>query len=463
MRKLFTLLPLCLLLCAYSSRAQIFWVENFESGSTSGLEASSYTGPNGSWTVTTTGTATYANKWFVSCAEQGYTAGLCGDGCSGPTGLGATLHIGSTFFGTDNGASYFAGSSLSVTNARAQSPVINCTGHTGITLSFYYIEAGEGTDDNGSIYYSPDGGTTWSLLADPAKTALTCSPQGTWTRYTYTLPSSADNNANVKIGFLWVNDADATATDPSIAIDSMALSSSGASSGPSASFTTSATTICQDSCITFTNTSTGTIDSFRWVAMGVLVPTTASTVPVCFTFTGTFPVTLRVYGGGTVDSQTTMITVNPAPHPVITASGTTLTVTGTYTSYQWYKNDTAIAGATNNSYTYSGFGSFYVIVDSGGCQGMSNTIIHTVGVNGVTAAATRYFMAQSGPDMFILGATSSLTRDEDVQVFDATGRLLFSDKISAGADRKQFFVGGLGSGMYIVRVGDVAVLKWIKQ
>lgn len=471
MKKLFTLLPLCLLFCATSSRAQIFWVENFESGSTSGMQLSGYTGPHGAWTNTVTGAeGTDPNVWYVSCAENGHTNGVCGTGCvaSSSTATGATLHIGSnpgSIVGGDNGASYDAGGLCGLlacpqTDRRAESPTINCSGHTGISLSFNYIENGETTNDDGSVYYSADNGSTWSLLVNTPKSTL-CSGQGTWSHYSVALPASANNNPNVKIAFRWVNNDDGVGTDPSFAIDSVALYT--ASSGPAASFTASATTICQDSCITFTNTSTGTIDSFRWVAMGVLVPTTSSIVPVCFPFAGTIPVTLRVYGSGTVDSTTTIITVNPAPHPVITASGTLLTTSGSYTTYQWYKNDTAIAGATSSTYTYSGYGSFYVIVDSGGCKGKSNTITHTVGVNAVTAAQARYYISQASADMFILGATSVLEGDETVQVFDATGRLLFTDKITAGTDRKQFFVGGIGSGIYIVRVGNAAVLKWLKQ
>ncbi len=466
MKRITTILSL-FLFSALSSHAQIFWVENFESGSTSGMGVSSYTGPNGAWNGASTGGGLYANEWYVSCAEQGHITGACGDICGASSGLGATLHLGgSASFTGDMGASYLA-SSLSVTNAAAQSPIINCSGHTGITLSFYYIENGEGTDDDGSVYYSPDGGTTWSVLLNTAKTTTCSGGQGQWGHASIALPSSANNNANVRIAFVWINDADATGTDPSYAIDSVSLSTS-ATTTFNASFTTSTITICEDSCITVTSTSTGTIDSVHWSAPGATV-TSATTTPttICFPTSGSYTVHLYAHSGTNVDSASSTITVNPAPHPMVTSSGTTLTTTGVSATYQWYKNDTAIAGATSATYNYSGaYGSYYVIADSGGCKGMSNIIIHTVGVAQVSANGASYSIAQSGTDIFTLYTTQPLTADMNVQVFDATGRQLLRDEWRAGSTSGQYSITGLPTGIYIVRIGNAdnsAVLKWLKR
>src|SRR5204863_9116102 len=59
---------------------------------------------------------------------------------------------------------------------------------------------------------------------DPlAKTTVCASTSGIWTSFTTNLPVSANNNPNVKIGFQWTNDNDATGTDPSFAVDDIAL------------------------------------------------------------------------------------------------------------------------------------------------------------------------------------------------------------------------------------------------
>ncbi|HLP13415.1 MAG TPA: T9SS type A sorting domain-containing protein [Flavobacteriales bacterium] len=228
-----------------------FWTENFNNGCTSLCLGSAYSGVNGAWTMSNSspaiacGVPTTPNEWYVSCAENGNAAGACGTGC----GANATLHVGNIstspsagFFCPtgDCGAAYDAGglcggfgvSTSTMTDKRMESPVINCTGYSSITLSFNYIEGGETTNDNATVWYFD--GSVWSQLADMAKTPTgTCGTQGTWTNYLITLPASADGNPNVKIGFRWVNDDLSASSDPSFAVDDVVLSVS----GPATSFT----------------------------------------------------------------------------------------------------------------------------------------------------------------------------------------------------------------------------------
>lgn len=140
-----------------------------------------------------------------------------------------------------------------------------------------------------------------------------------------------------------------------------------------ASFSVTATTVCQDSCLTLTSTSTGTIDSIRWkmiIAGSPILLANITPSKTCFTSSipaGTYLIRLVVYGGGVADSFATSITVNQAPHPVITRSGHTLSVSGSYLSYQWYDDILPISGATTSSYTFTSGGDYSVLVDSGGC------------------------------------------------------------------------------------------------
>ncbi|MEW6467297.1 MAG: T9SS type A sorting domain-containing protein [Bacteroidota bacterium] len=198
----------------------IFYSETFGTGCNTGLLASTY-----GWTVAATGTnEAFANQWYVSAEENGNAVGACGTGC----GTNRTLHLGSTFSG-DIGAAYFESDAFScgffgwcaITNRRVQSPTINCTGRSNILLNFKYMEAGDLSFDNATLWYFD--GTAWSQLSDPAKTALGCSPQGTWTAYSIALPRSANNNPNVRIGFNWTNNGDGIASDPSFAADDITL------------------------------------------------------------------------------------------------------------------------------------------------------------------------------------------------------------------------------------------------
>jgi hypothetical protein len=210
-----------------SFHAQVFWTEAFGSGACSGgVLASAYSGTNGAWSITNTGTnGSAANTWYVSAKEQGMGLGNCGAGCAGTNNK--TLHVGSTGFFTDLGAAYNATGSSNITDKRANSPVINCTGKTGISLSFNYLEFGEGSSDNATLEYF--NGSAWSLLVDVPKITC-CGPanctgqQGLWTAYSIAMPASADNNAGVRIGFRWVNNGNGIGTDPSFAVDDIQLS-----------------------------------------------------------------------------------------------------------------------------------------------------------------------------------------------------------------------------------------------
>jgi hypothetical protein len=231
MKKLYVLL---FLFTAFSSNGQnIIWTENFITNTCGqGTIANGYSTPNGSWMVTPTGTNDpEANLFYISATENGNGTGNCGTAC----GTNRTLHVGANDgFYLDEGASYDAGGLCGsfnicvLSNWRAESPVINCTGAIGITLTFNYMEFGYGALDDASLWYYD--GTSWSLLDTLAKTACCGGPcngnrQGQWTYFSIQLPGSASNNSNVKIGFNWTNNDDANGIDPSFAVDDIQLSS----------------------------------------------------------------------------------------------------------------------------------------------------------------------------------------------------------------------------------------------
>ena len=206
--------------------AQVFWSETFDGticAAGSGCDPTLV-----SWTVNNTGVnGSTANTWYVSAMECGNAAGACGSTCVNDQ----SLHIGnvagssaSAFWcpNGDCGASYDASSNAERTDKRAESPTIDCSGKTNITVDFNYIENGEGSNDNAEFWYYD--GSTWTMLLDLPKTPTSCSPQGTWTAVSsISLPSSADNNPNVKIGFRWYNDGNGAGSDPSFAVDDITL------------------------------------------------------------------------------------------------------------------------------------------------------------------------------------------------------------------------------------------------
>jgi len=143
----------------------------------------------------------------------------------GTVNANATLHI-TSVFNPSGGAAYDAGGLCGFlfcpqSNRQTTSPVINTTGFAGLELVFDYIENGQTTLDNGSVFYSTNSGGTWVLLDDTPKTTTGCGGQGIWVTRTLALPATCDNITTLRIAFRWVNNDDGAGTDPSMAIDNV--------------------------------------------------------------------------------------------------------------------------------------------------------------------------------------------------------------------------------------------------
>jgi hypothetical protein len=234
MKKL--LLSASLIITTASFAQTSFWVENWGTGCTPGMDASTYSGTNGPWVITSTGTNDpYADGWYVSARASGTGAQNCSDNCASANVTDRTLHVGNAAiplvgFGADTGSTYltgtFCGSGIcSTTHKRCESPSINTVNRDSVGISFLYYEGGEFMGDEATLWYSPDNGVTWTMINQLAKISASCAaPSGLWTEFSMLLPASASNNAvGIKIAFEWVNDNDGVGTDPSFAVDDVTL------------------------------------------------------------------------------------------------------------------------------------------------------------------------------------------------------------------------------------------------
>ena len=73
------------------------------------------------------------------------------------------------------------------TNMRAESPVINTTGFSNLTLTFDFISMGDALIDNASVWYND--GLGWTLLAPSIKSVNCLSGQGQWTAASFVFSS----------------------------------------------------------------------------------------------------------------------------------------------------------------------------------------------------------------------------------------------------------------------------------
>jgi PKD repeat protein len=446
------------------AQTTVFWTEDFNNGCTQNCNVAAFTSANGAWTVSLSGTnGSHANEWFVSCAENGEAVGSCGAGC----GNNSTLHVGSVpctlcFVcpNGDCGASYNAGPSFGgqnpATDKRAESPVINTTGKTSITLSFKYMENGQGTTDDATIEYSLDSGLTWLLLVNPAKTNLCGSGQGTWTTYNYALPATCENITTLKIAFRWKNNANA-GTDPSFAADDVELSAVAANL-PVAIFAASDSVLCEKSCISYTDLSTNAPTAWAWSLPGGQPDTSIVQNPanVCYLNYGTYPVTLTVTnaGGSGATTYTSFITVHPEPaQPTITQSNDTLICSPAY-SYQWYLGITPIVGATSQTYLPLIPGQYFCLIsDSNDCSSGSNVIVTTsiLQIDGITEFQIFYDAVQS---TVILSADKVDGKfNASLSIIDVAGRAVSMEEfIFQSSFRKSFSLTKYESGVYIIVV-----------
>ena len=454
MRKLLTLITPLFIAFAADAQTTIY-SQTFNSGSAS------------EWTLNTSdlGGASAPNRWVINNTYPGniiaptatpeQPSGITGGPESYYMHIRSNVGPANCTFNASGTHSYFTA---------MNTPKVT-TGYTGVNLSFWWVCNGDAVSV-GEVYYRTNDTAAWTIInttSIPPAALDSYNMNTTWLQATIHL-DSFDNQPFLEIGYRFRHQG-AAGSDPAFGVDDIFVT--GTVIPPVASATSTGSTACQDSCITFTSTSTGVVDSVKWTSSGGIIATpTDSATAICFPAAGTYSVTLTAYNSGGSDSTSTVITVNPTPMPIITQSGNTLSVTGTYTSYQWLNGVTPITGATNANYTVTSAGSYAVVVDSGGCYGGALiTATYIDGVPNVTGSPTKFWVAQQGNNTIGLNESYTNTESLDVAVYDATGRKMIADVWAANTASKQLNTGELPAGMYIIRINNkntAAVLKWMK-
>ena len=244
---------------------------------------------------------------------------------------------------------------------------------------------------------------------------------------------------------------------------------------PSASFQSSATLLCNNGCVNFTNQSTNSTSWF-WYFDGGTPDTSTAESPqnICYSMPGSYSVTLVASNGAAVDSITfgDYISILPLPQPpYIHISQFTDTLYFdpglSFASCQWYLDSVAIQGATSPSIYISQSGIYTVeVTNEYGCK-IAASLNVTAGVQNYFMDATISLYPDPASNQLTIHTSSLKNEGVMVEVVDMLGRMtsppatLFQEKGDAVIDVSQ-----LAAGMYFVELksgSSSVVKKFVKE
>lgn len=225
-----------------------------------------------------------------------------------------------------------------------------------------------------------------------------------------------------------------------------------------ANYTSSSNTLCQNTCIDFTNLSVNAT-SYQWLFPGG--NPSSATIPnpqgICYFNEGTYDVTLIASNSIDTDTLTlnNFLVVFPQVNfaPLQQRNDTLFSIPG-FVSYTWYHDTALIAGENNYYYVATQNGNYTVmVVDSNGCQAAAS-ILQIYTSKGELTSASNQFTAQYNSGMLRVQLNSSRPSFIMVELTDALGRLIYQEKpdIQNGESFVQLPVEFLQKGIYFVRV-----------
>ena len=197
--------------------------------------------------------------------------------------------------------------------------------------------------------------------------------------------------------------------------------------GSSADFTANDTSVCIGDVISFTNLSSNQTTN-SWNFPGGLPATSSAVNPtVTYANSGLYTVSLATSNilGTNSKVKTNYILVYNKPILTITSNGTTLTANGAgIVSYQWFKNNILITGATNTTYTNATNGTFKVqYTDVNGCTYQSANYELVLGITNTENSA---IIVSPNPahQLVHLQSNNVAYKNVEVVIYNAQGALI---------------------------------------
>jgi hypothetical protein len=223
---------------------------------------------------------------------------------------------------------------------------------------------------------------------------------------------------------------------------------------------------CQGNPVGFTATSTngGSNPTYTWQVNGVNAGTN-SPIFTSSTLNNNDYVTCMMLSNAAcvnspyVSSTATYMNIIATPTtPAVTQNGTMLT-SSAINGNQWYLNGQPIIGATNQNYSTTQNGNYYVVVSNGSCTSpLSNTITYSSwGIYDVQNEGSHFIIYPNPSNgVFTVVFTSTEITKYKVELYNAAGQIVYFEELKDfnGTYTKDFDVTSYGRGEYFLRIKD---------
>lgn len=223
---------------------------------------------------------------------------------------------------------------------------------------------------------------------------------------------------------------------------------------PVAGFSVDKDSICPNTCVTFSNQSTGAVSS-QWIFNGAIVDSSNlnNPDPVCYAAQGSYDVTLIVSNGGGSDtlSLSNAVYVFPAAavQNIVLINDTLFSDQG-FATYQWYFNNSLIGGATSYFYPATLNGDYTVVsTDQNGCESSFEITNVVLGTDDLLNSGFSVYPNPAG-NMITIGI-----RDQNhsvCEIYNHLGEMVLVKKL----DEKQNKISteNFAAGVYFIRISS---------
>jgi len=227
---------------------------------------------------------------------------------------------------------------------------------------------------------------------------------------------------------------------------------------PVANFQSSNSHICTTDCINFTDMSSGVPTSWLWTFTGATPSSGTSQNPqgICYFNVGTFDVSLTVSNSGGSDTYTLPnfihVIASPSAPGINHVNDTILNFTSdsSYVSYQWYRNNVLIAGATDTFLVITQSGNYNVeITNANGCK-IAAGINIVLGLQNYMHDPVALLSPNPVKDKFtVYGLPFTVVQAE---VYNVLGQVCRQSEITNRKSEIDFDVSSFVPGVYFVHV-----------